>query len=242
MGEAPATFFASALRFLVLMACVYGAIIELGGSPQTFLAVGGAVLVALGLGLKDTLTNVAAGIMVLVNQMFQVGDYIAITTFQGTVKRINLFQTEINNSDNLRVYIPNQLLWSNALTNYSHNRVRFVDIKLPMLRRFPVAECLAAIKAAIAEEQKILTEPTPLVGVDTTTDALATYYIRASVRTPDYMAVRYGLIERIERQMLARGLDVARVFPIPPLAAPAAPEPAAPDSAKAKKPATKAKK
>lgn len=221
ISEIAAQFFASAARFVFLFTCIIIAIIQLGGSPQALLAMTGALVVALGLGLKDTLTNVAAGLMLLINQPFRAGDYISINAFQGTVKRINLFQTEINTERNLRMYLPNKLVWDNSVTNHSHNRVRLVELTVPVPRKNDSAKVMLALQKGMASEGRLLPEPAPFVGIDAfNNDVLITYLVRGWVKTTDFYPVRYTLLATLRAALNEAYLDTPDpTLGIPPLPA-----------------------
>lgn len=207
MADTPAQFLASALRFSIIFICFIIAVLLLGGSLQGLLALTGALVLALGLGLKDTLTNVSAGLMLLVNQPFQTGDYITIGTESGTVKRIGLFQTELNTVTNVRVFIPNRRIWDSPLLNFTFNRLRMVELKLRFDSQHTLEQVSAAIQDGLKGESRILPEPKPFIGVDAWVDNVTTYLVRVWVRTADWVPVNYTLPDRIKAATKAAGLD-----------------------------------
>ena len=200
VSDTAAQFIASSLRFVVLLTAFIIAIVQLGVPTGTLTAVLGALALALGLGLKDTLNNVAAGIMLLVNRPFETGDIIQLNTFRGTVKRINLFQTELNTSDNIRIFMPNLTIWNNAVQNFTHNRVRMVEVAVGFGYNHTTAQCRAAIETAISADPLILKEPHPFIGLDMMNDVAMHYIVRVWVKTPDWAKVRYTLLERIKTE------------------------------------------
>lgn len=208
VNETPAQFLASAARFVIILTAFIMAIIQLGVPTKSLWAVLGALTLAIGLGLKDTLTNVAAGIMLLINRPFEVADYIQIAELQGIVKRIGLFQTEINTRDNIRIAFPNQTIWNSPIINHTHNRVRMIEYIVGLSYDHTTADCLKAIEAAIGKEPLILKEPTPFLGVDALADNAVNYIIRVWVRTSDYPTVKYSLLGRIKAEVDARGIGI----------------------------------
>ncbi|MCP5405073.1 MAG: mechanosensitive ion channel family protein [Pseudomonadaceae bacterium] len=208
IGETAASFIASTMRFVVITVAFVVAIIQLGVPAQTLVTIMGAMVVALGLGLKDTLTNVAAGIMLLVNRPFDVGDYVEIDNLAGTVKRINLFQTELNTYKNIRIFMPNQKVWDNAVQNFSHNRQRMVEVTVGLDYSHKPSVCREAIAAAITKHPAVLADPAPFIGLVELADSAVNFTVRVWVKTPDWSQVRYGLLDYIKDECEARGLSI----------------------------------
>ncbi|MFZ2587453.1 MAG: mechanosensitive ion channel family protein [Alphaproteobacteria bacterium] len=208
VGDTAAQFIASSLRFVIILTAFIFALLQLGVPGTSMAAILGGITIALGLGLKDTLTNVAAGIMLLVNRPFETGDFIQMDAHKGTVKRINLFQTEINTLDNIRIFVPNLVIWNSAIQNHTHNRVRMVEVFVGLGYQHTAAQCRKALEAALAREPLILREPAPFVGLDTLGDNAQNYLVRVWVRTTDYGKVRYTLLERIKAATEAHNLTI----------------------------------
>ncbi len=236
VDETPANFLASTVRFVILTAAVIIAIIQLGVPASSLVTVVGALMVALGLGLKDTLTNVAAGIMLLVNQPFKVGDYIEIDGQAGTVRSINLFQTELNTYQNVHIFIPNQKVWDNTVLNYTHNRQRMVEVFVGLDYSHNVAECKKAIEKALKKDKRILDNPEYFIGVDELADSSVNFRVRCWVKTTDWVAVRYSLLDLIKAECEGSGLSIPFPQRVVHMAPSEDPKPAK------KKPATQRKK
>jgi small conductance mechanosensitive channel len=208
VNETPAQFLASALRFVIILTAFVLAIVQLGVPVQSLWALMGGLALAIGLGLKDTLTNVAAGIMLLINRPFEADDYIQIGELQGIVKRINLFQTELNTRDNLRIAFPNKTIWESPIINHTHNRVRMVEVFVGLGYDTPTAECTAAIRKAVESHKLVLHEPTPFIGIHTLGNSAVEYIVRVWVKTTDYPFVRYGLLGDIKAEVDKRGIAI----------------------------------
>ena len=110
-------FFSQVVRWLILAVGLVAVLNRLGVQTASLLTVLGAASLAIGLALQGTLGNVAAGLMILFNKPYRIGDTVHIGEVKGTVHRLGLFATEINNSDNIRVYVPNTKAFSNITTN-----------------------------------------------------------------------------------------------------------------------------
>jgi small conductance mechanosensitive channel len=122
---------ASVVFYLVLAMTLYAVLIKLGVPPTSLLAVFGGAALAIGLALRDTLSNIAAGVMLLILRPLKVGDFVDIgQSTMGTVEEIGLFTSTIRNTENIAVYLPNSLIWGNRIQNFGRhtNRKVIIDI------------------------------------------------------------------------------------------------------------------
>ena len=122
---------ASVVFYLILAMTLYAVLIKLGVPPTSLLAVFGGAALAIGLALRDTLSNIAAGVMLLILRPLKVGDFVDIgQSTVGTVEEIGLFTSTIRNMENVAVYLPNSLIWGNRVQNYGRhmNRKALIDI------------------------------------------------------------------------------------------------------------------
>ena len=123
--------FASVVFYLILAMTLYAVLIKLGVPPASLLAVFGGAALAIAFALRDTLANIAAGVMLLVLRPLKVGDFVDIgQSTVGTVELIGLFTTTIRNMENIAVYLPNSLVWGNRIQNFGRhvNRKAIIDI------------------------------------------------------------------------------------------------------------------
>jgi small conductance mechanosensitive channel len=126
--ETLSIFFGNLLRWLILVASMLACLSVFGVETTSFAAVIGAASLAVGLAFQGTLSNFAAGVMLLVFRPFKVGDYIVAAGKEGTVTEIGLFVTAIDSLDNRRIYLSNTAIGAGAIENYSANPLRRVDI------------------------------------------------------------------------------------------------------------------
>lgn len=126
--ETLSIFFGNLLRWMLLLSCVLGCLSVFGIETTSFAAIIGAAGLAVGLAFQGTLSNFAAGVMLLVFRPFTVGDYIVAGGKEGTVVEIGLFVTALNTLDNRRVYVPNSAVSSGPIENYTTLPLRRVDI------------------------------------------------------------------------------------------------------------------
>lgn len=122
---------ASVVFYLILAMTLYAVLIKLGLPPSSLLAVFGGAALAIGLALRDTLSNIAAGVMLLILRPLKVGDFVDIgQSTVGVVEEIGLFTSTIRNVENIAVYLPNSLIWGNRVQNFGRhmNRKAIIDI------------------------------------------------------------------------------------------------------------------
>jgi len=119
---------ASAVFYVIIAMAIYAFLAKLGVPATSLLAVFGAAGLAIGLALKDTLSNIAAGVMLLILRPLEIGEYVDTSNYAGTVKEVGLFATTLTNSEGMFVYVPNGEVWRNRLENYSrHSERKFIE-------------------------------------------------------------------------------------------------------------------
>jgi small conductance mechanosensitive channel len=159
---------AAAFRYTILALVVVSALANLGVQTASLLAVVGAAGLAIGLALQGTLTNIAAGIMLLWLRPFRVGDYIEVPSnnVSGIVKEIGLFACVLENYDGVFVFAPNGSVWNAALRNYTRNSSRLISFSVTLPSSTPVEKVREILKAMINDDDRILKQPHPAVFVD----------------------------------------------------------------------------
>ena len=119
---------ASAVFYVIIAMAIYAFLSKLGVPATSLLAVFGAAGLAIGLALKDTLSNIASGVMLLVLRPLSIGEYVDTSSYAGSVKEIGLFATTLINGEGMYVYVPNSEVWRNRLENYSrHSERKFIE-------------------------------------------------------------------------------------------------------------------
>lgn len=115
---------ASALFYLIIAMTLYAVAIKVGVPPSSLIAIFGAAGLAIGLALKDTLTNIASGIMLLVLRPLEVGEFVDLGGLSGTIKEVGLFATTLKTSEGIYQYIPNSKVWNNRIQNFGRHSIR----------------------------------------------------------------------------------------------------------------------
>lgn len=155
--------FASVVFYLILAMTLYAVLIKVGVPPASLLAVFGGAALAIAFALRDTLANIAAGVMLLVLRPLKVGDFVDIgQSTVGTVELIGLFTTTIRNMENIAVYLPNSLVWGNRIQNFGRhvNRKAIIDIGVGYGTDLDAARTLL-LDVLAGQEDIVQDAPTP---------------------------------------------------------------------------------
>lgn len=174
-------------------------------SLLTMLAAAGA---AIALALKDSLANVAGGIMILINKPFSQDDYVDINGATGKVKKIDLFVTHLHTYDNKVVTIPNGIVNTSILTNYTQEDLRRVDCKFSVSYDSDIAEVKEILSGIAESNPMILKEPEPVIGVAEHGDSGIIMDLLAWCSTDDYYTVKYYLEEEVKLAFDKAGIDI----------------------------------
>ncbi len=198
---------------------------QFGVQTTSIIAALGGLALAVGLALQGTLSNVAAGVMILLQRPFRVGEYIAAGTVAGTVQAIGLFTTEILQIDGLYVMVPNNELWNKAVVNHSRMPTRRFELVVNIGYDDDLQAARAAMLEVASADPRALAEPAPVAFVAGLADNAVRVGVRVWCATGDYLALSWALHEGVKLRFDALGIGMATGVAAP---APAAPAPAAP--------------
>ena len=182
---------------------------KLNISTASLVALVSVAGLALSLSLQNTLSNVFAGITLLVTHPFKAGDFIESGTTSGTVLRTGLFYVTLMTYDNKEIHIPNSDIAASRLTNYTAEPTRRVDLSFGLEYGCGAGDVREALLAAAAENEKVLTEPAPAVVVNAYLSSSVQYTLRCWTLTANYWDVYYALNESARRHLEAAGLSLA---------------------------------
>lgn len=204
--------FLSSLSYAGTMVLVVVTVLGVFGIPTaSVVAVLGAAGLAVGLAFQGTLSNFAAGIMLLVFRPFQVGDFVEVAGVSGTVRGIRIFSTEVSTGDNVRVTVPNSQVFGTQVRNFTANDTRRIDLTVGVGYGDDLDDAEEAIRRVLDAEERLLEEPEPQVAVDSLGDSAVNFIVRPWVKTEDYWAVRRDLVRALKEEVEAAGCG----FPYP---------------------------
>lgn len=163
------TFLASLVRYATIAFTIIAVLSSFGVETTSFVAVLGATGLAIGLALQGTLSHVASGVMLIIFRPFRIGDAIEAAGISGTVRAITLFVTEIDTADNVHILVPNGLIWSKDIKNFSANDRRRIELKFLISYADSVDAAIGLIKAALENNPRVQKQPEPVIGVQAMT-------------------------------------------------------------------------
>lgn len=204
--------FLGALTRYVIMAISVITVIGLFGIPMaSFIAVMGAAGLAVGLALQGTLSNVAAGVMLLILRPFNVGDAIEFGSLSGTVKSLSLFGTELAAGDNVYIYTPNSQIWGQAVKNYSRNAMRQNNIQIGISYDDDISKAFSVVMDLMKSDERIIQSGAqePKVMVDRIADFSVVINARFWTKTGDYWQARWDMTKAIKEAFDRNGITIA---------------------------------
>lgn len=203
-----AEFAESIIYFLILVMVILASLNALGINTTSFLAVFGAASLAVGLALKDSLSNIGAAVIIIIFRPFKIGDFIEAGGASGTVKDINLFSTIIEPIDKSIVIVPNSNIIGNNITNFSKRTQRRVDHVFGIGYDDDLKLAKETLMEIIKADERVLEEPAPLVAVSELADSSVNLVFRAWVATDDYWDVYFDMLERVKLTFDEKGISI----------------------------------
>lgn len=210
LDETLKSFLGGFVKYAVFIVAII-TVIGLFGIPMaSLLAILGAAGLAIGLAMQGTLSNVAAGVMLLILRPFKVGDFIEFGGQMGTVKTLGLFGTELATIDNRYVFAPNSQIWGTEITNYSRNLHRRQDIPVGISYDDDINKAMEVIHAELDKEKRLIrTEgKEPIVKVGAMADFSINLIVRIWTQTSDYFDVQWDLNKAIKEALDANGITI----------------------------------
>ncbi|SHF25893.1 small conductance mechanosensitive channel [Microbulbifer donghaiensis] len=179
-----------------------------GVNTTSLVALLGAAGIAVGLALKDTLQNIAAGFILLGLRPFRVGELIQFGDTMGTVVEVGLFTTQLDTVDGLRISAPNSNVWGQNLINFSRNATRRLEIIASIAYGDDIETGMAVLRRLVAEEPRILPEPEPAYAVRALADSSVNLHLRAWARNDEYWDIYWGMMKKLKPALEAEGLTI----------------------------------
>lgn len=201
-------FIANILYALLLIVVVLAALDQLGVKTTSALAILGAAGLAVGLSLQNSLSNFAAGVMLIIFRPFKTGDYVEAAGTAGIVESITVFTTVMRTGDNREVIVPNGQIYSGTITNYSARDTRRIDMTFSIGYEDDIKLAKTLIENTLASESRILPEPAPAIMVTELGASSVDLAVRPWVNSSDYWPVRSDLLENIKAAFDANGISI----------------------------------
>lgn len=201
-------FLGSIARYAVLAFTFLMVLERFGVETTSIVAIIGAAGLAVGLALQGTLSNLAAGVMLLFFRPFNVGDFIDGADVFGKVTDMNLFTTELGTFDNQHIIIPNSMLWGSKLINHSHHSVRGVDMHFGVAYGVNLKTAREAIMKVLNAHPQVLKDPVPFVEVETLNESSVDFLVRPFCNGEHYFDVLYSIPEQVKMAFDDAGVEI----------------------------------
>ena len=211
VDEVLVDFLGTVAAALVLIVAVVAAFDTLGIPATSFMAIIGAAGLAIGLALKDSLSNFALGVMLVLFRPFTKGDFIDAGGVMGTVDEIRLVSTTLTTPDNKLITVPNALIYNGTITNFSAKETRRLDMVFGVGYDDDLKLTASILEKICTEHPKILAEPATNIFITNLGDSSVDFAVRPWVNGGDYWGVRADLLETAKRELEAAGCN----FPYP---------------------------
>lgn len=202
------SFFGSIVKWVTSAAVIIAVLQVFGVQATSFVAVLGAMTLAIGLSLQGALGNIASGIMIMIFRPYRLGDYVEVAGTGGTVRDINLFQTVLSAPDNIKIMVPNSQAIDGVIKNYSGFATRRVDLMFNIDYDDNMDIALEAIANVITQDTRIRRDPEPFVKVTNLGASSIDITVRVWTRTEEYWDVRFDLTKKGKEALDAAGITI----------------------------------
>ncbi len=196
------------VRYGILIVTLVIVLSQFGVATTSILAVLGAAGLAIALALQGTLSNIAAGVMLIWLRPFSTGEYIEGGSIEGTVDEIGLFATKLHKTDGLYLFVPNSELWNRSITNYSRRPERRIELKIGIAYNADLAKARSILLALAARDARVLALPAPSVHVDELGASAVTLSFRCWAPTDVYWDTRVQMLEMIKVVFDQAGIEI----------------------------------
>jgi small conductance mechanosensitive channel len=194
--------------YVLLIVVIIAALGKLGVNTTSLVALFGTAGLAIGLALKDSLSNFAAGVMLVLFRPFGIGDVVSAAGITAKVEKINIFNTIFATADNQMIIVPNSKILGDTITNINARDTRRIDLTVGIGYGDDMARTKAILEGLAKEDSRVLTDPAPAVAVSELADSSVNLVFRPWVRTEDYWSVRFDLTEKIKTALDAAGISI----------------------------------
>jgi small conductance mechanosensitive channel len=197
---------ASAILFVVN---ILAALNALGIPTASMLAVMGAAGLAIGLALKDSLSNIASGVLMVAFRPFRVGDTVECAGTRGKVEKISVFYTELRTSDNKTVTIPNSLVTGGVITNYTaDDNTRRLELTIGVGYNSDLSRTRGILLEMLLNHPRVIKDPSPQVGITAYSDSAVTFVLRPWVKGDELWDATFEINESIKTVLDANGIEI----------------------------------
>jgi len=201
-------FLGNTVRYVVIIFAFLLVLNTFGIQTTSFVAVIGAAGLAIGLALQGTLSNVAAGVMIVFFRPFKLGDFVEVNGQMGTVKDVTLNFIELASTGNLQVIIPNAQVWGNTIVNYSSYDTRRAEWVFGVGYGANLKLAEETIRNTILADDRALAEPEPFIQVNNLGDSSVDFLVRVWCNSGDYFGFQSDMKRQVKEAFDAAQIDI----------------------------------
>lgn len=200
--------FAQTTRVLIIIVTILAVLGQFGVQTTSIVAVLGASALAVGLALQGTLSNVAAGVMLLILRPFKIGDAVSIGSTMGVVDSIGLFTTEMHSFDNIGISMPNSKVWGAEIQNLNRFDTRRVDMEFGIGYGDDMDKAMKIIKEILDGDDRVLQDPEPLIAISNLGDSSVDIRVRPWTHRSNVWPLRYDITKKVKENFDANGISI----------------------------------
>ncbi len=201
-------FIVGLLQVFLWLLLAFAIVSMLGLSGNSFLIAFSSVALAVGMALKDSLANIANGIVIIITKPFKKGDHIEIAGIEGIVRSVKILTTEIFTFDNKRIVLPNSAIVNGTLTNYTANPTRRVDIVIGVSYDSDIKLVKKVLTNLLDDHKLVLDVPSPTIILKAFSDSSLDFQLKFWVKTDDYYSALFDINEKIVEEFRKNNIEI----------------------------------
>jgi len=208
LDETLTTIFAKTAKVVVMVVVIIAVLQQFGVQTASLLAVVGAAGLAIGLAWQGTLSDIAAGIMILIMRPFKIGDAVEVAGTSGVVDEIGLVLTKLHTFDNIAMYMPNSDIWGTKILNYAKNDNRRVDMVFGFGYDDDMDKAMQIAREILEADERVLNDPEPQIAVSELGDSSVNIIVRPWTAKENYWNLKFDITKRIKERYDEEGLSI----------------------------------
>ena len=208
VDEALRPFLSGVAYYLAMIVTLIAVLGLFGVETTSLIAVLGGVSVGLSLAWQGTLSNFAAGMMLLIFRPFRPGHYVEVAGTAGSVQEIGMFSTLLATPDNVEITVPNSSIYGTIIKNYSANDTRRNDIVIGIAYTDDIGVAASTIQKVLESDARVLKDPAPVVAVSELADSSVNLVVRPWCKSEDYWGLRFDLLRALKQELEGAGCNI----------------------------------
>lgn len=203
-----ASLFSNIARYAIMVVVIVAVLGRFGIETTSIVAALGAAVLAIGLALQGTLSNVAAGVMIVLFRPYRLGDFVELASVTGTVKEITLFFTELSTTDNRQLIVPNSQAWGNVITNFSAYPTRRADFTFSISYNDDIDKAQRVIREVFEADERVLKDPELFCEVSAHGGSSIDLTVRAWTKASDLWPVHFHMLKAVKQAFDREDIEI----------------------------------